>query len=99
MEEEPRIDGCLAAARSRNVVVVPFFMSDGLHVVEDIPVLLGEPPAVVQERVRQGRNTWRNPAERAGRRVWYSTGIGSEALMADLVLERAREALAWTAPG
>ena len=30
--------GCQAMAKTKNVVVVPFFISDGLHTTEDIPV-------------------------------------------------------------
>jgi len=43
MEEEPRIGDCYAMAATRNLVVVPFFISDGLHSNEDIPVMLGRP--------------------------------------------------------
>jgi sirohydrochlorin ferrochelatase len=35
-------------------VLVPFFVSDGLHVAEDIPVLLGEAPDRVRERLAAG---------------------------------------------
>ncbi|HEY0548761.1 MAG TPA: CbiX/SirB N-terminal domain-containing protein, partial [Verrucomicrobiae bacterium] len=44
MEEEPRIGDCYALARARDLVMVPFFISDGLHSFEDIPVMLGEAP-------------------------------------------------------
>jgi sirohydrochlorin cobaltochelatase len=71
--------------------MVPFFISDGLHSHEDIPVLLGEPPEVVRERFRQGQPTWRNPTERRGKRVWYAKGVGTEPLLADVILERVRE--------
>ena len=99
MEETPRIADCLLAAASRHVVLVPFFMSDGLHVVEDIPVLLGEPRPQVAARQRSGQATWRNPTERSGKLVWYAPGLGSEPLMAELILERARDALAWPVVG
>lgn len=49
MEEEPRIGDCWRMAAARKLVVVPFFISDGLHSYEDIPVMLGEPAAVVQD--------------------------------------------------
>ena len=91
MEEEPRIGDCCALARARNVVVVPFFISDGLHSCEDIPVTLGEPEGVVRERLRQGQPAWRNPTERQGKRIWYSTSIGSEPRIAEVILERVRE--------
>jgi sirohydrochlorin cobaltochelatase len=98
MEDEPRVADCLGVARSRHVVVVPFFISDGLHVAEDIPVLLGEPPDRVQARVRAGQSAWRNPTERQGRLVWYAPGIGLEPLLAEVILDRVREAAAWPAP-
>ena len=95
MEEEPRVSSCYELAATRNVVVVPFFISDGLHSYEDIPVMLGEPESVVQERYRKGQPTWRNPTERRGKFVWYSTSIGNEPHIADVILERVREAAAW----
>jgi sirohydrochlorin cobaltochelatase len=92
LEEDPRIGDCYQLAQTRNIVVVPFFISDGLHSYEDIPVMLGEPERVVQERYRIGQPTWRNPSEKQGKRVWYSSSIGGEPHIADVVLERVREA-------
>jgi sirohydrochlorin cobaltochelatase len=92
MEEEPRISAFPGLCPARNAVVVPFFISDGLHVVEDIPVLLGEPERIVKERLAAGRPTWRNPTEKRGKRVWYSSSVGSEPHLADVILERVREA-------
>lgn len=92
MDEDPRIAGCPATAKTCHVVVVPFFISDGLHVVEDIPVLLGEPERLVKERHAAGRPTWRNPTEKHGKLTWYSPAVGSEPLMAEVILERVREA-------
>jgi len=92
MDEEPRIKNCQATASTRNVVVVPFFISDGLHTTEDIPVLLGEPERFVKERLAAGQPTWRNPSEKHGKLTWYSAAIGSEPLMAEVILERVREA-------
>jgi len=94
MEEEPRIAECHQLAKTRNVVVVPFFISDGLHVTEDIPVLLGEPKRIVASRLEQKQPAWRNPTERNGRLVWYSSAVGTEPHMADVILERVREAAA-----
>lgn len=92
MEEEPRIGDCYKLAQSKNIVMVPFFISDGLHSHEDIPVLLGAPRDMVRERLKAGQPTWRNPTEREGKRLWYTAAIGSEPLMAEVILERVREA-------
>jgi sirohydrochlorin cobaltochelatase len=44
MEEPPLVSDWQKLTKTRNVVVVPFFISDGLHSYEDIPVLLGIAP-------------------------------------------------------
>lgn len=92
LEEEPRIDRCYELAQTKNVVVVPFFISDGMHAREDIPVLLGESKRTVAQRLAEGRPTWRNPTERQGKRVWYASAVGTEPHIADVILERVREA-------
>lgn len=94
LEEDPRIGDCYRLTTAKNLVVVPFFISDGAHTREDIPVLLGEAKRVVQERVNTGQSTWRNPTERNGKRIWYASSVGSEPGLADVVLERVREAAA-----
>jgi sirohydrochlorin cobaltochelatase len=91
MEEEPKITDCCKMAAAKSIVVIPFFISDGLHSYEDIPVMLGAPEAVVRQRLKQGQPTWRNPTEREGKRIWYSSSIGSEPHIADVILERVRE--------
>lgn len=91
MEEEPFIKGCWQNVKTKNIIVVPFFISDGLHAVEDIPVLLGEPERIVKERHAAGQPTWRNPSEREGKRIWYSPSVGTEPLLAEVILERVRE--------
>jgi sirohydrochlorin cobaltochelatase len=96
MEQDPRIEGCAALARTRNCVVVPFFISAGLHVQEDIPVLLGEPAATVKARLKASQPTWRNPTEKAGKLFWYAAPVGTDPGLADVILERVAEAAART---
>jgi sirohydrochlorin cobaltochelatase len=92
LEEAPRIPDCYAMARTKNLVIVPFFISDGLHTQEDIPVLLGETKKNVAQRLDAGQPVWRNPTERSGKLIWYTAAVGTEAGMADVILERVREA-------
>ncbi len=91
MEEEPRIADCYQMAAAENVVVVPFFISDGLHSFEDIPMMLGESEPDIRARLASGQPTWINPTHRNGRWVWYSSSIGREPLVAEVILERVRE--------
>jgi sirohydrochlorin cobaltochelatase len=92
LEEMPRIADCYSLARTKNLVVVPFFISDGLHTQEDIPLLLGETKKNIGERLAAGQPVWRNPMERNGKFIWYSAAVGTEPGIADVILERVREA-------
>lgn len=91
LEDHPRIPECYGLARTKNLVVVPFFISDGLHTQEDIPVLLGETRVAVRQRLSAGQPVWRNPMEKNGKLVWYTPAVGSEPHLADVILERVRE--------
>lgn len=94
MEEEPKIGDCYKIASAKNIVMVPFFISDGLHSYEDIPMMLGEPERLVRSRMQAGQPTWRNPTERQGKRLWYAPSIGNEPHIAEVILERARQSAA-----
>jgi sirohydrochlorin cobaltochelatase len=67
-------------------VVVPFFISDGLHSYQDIPVLLGierEPTAAASQQEVFRRNPYR-----VGDRVLhYASAIGTEPAFADIILD------------
>lgn len=91
MEESPRIEDVPRLAAAPHAVVVPFFLSDGLHSQEDIPVLLGAPAATVGERVRAGLTGWENPTCVEGRWTWYSRAVGDEPGIADVVMDRVLE--------
>ena len=99
MEETPSIAESYVLTQTRNLVVVPFFISDGLHTVEDIPVLLGEPERIVRQRLAAGQPTWRNPTERNGKLVWYATAVGTEPGIAEVILERVRESCRFQVEG
>ncbi|MGV3772362.1 MAG: CbiX/SirB N-terminal domain-containing protein [Verrucomicrobiales bacterium] len=93
IEEEPKIDAFDRLAMTKNVVVVPFFTSNGMHTAEDIPRMLGEAERVIKTRLQTGLPTWRNPSEKRGKLVWYAKSIGEEPQMLEIVIARAREAL------
>jgi sirohydrochlorin cobaltochelatase len=96
IEEEPRISDCYHLAETRCIVMVPFFISDGLHSFEDIPILLGEPERIVRQRLAQGKPTWRNPTEKKGKMLWYTSSIGSEPVLSEIILDRVRESSRWS---
>ena len=92
MEEPPLIADWVKLTDTPNVVVVPFFISDGLHSYQDIPVLLGietEPTAAASERQRHGEFFNENPRRLHGRSLYYASAIGTEAQFADVIVEQA----------
>lgn len=95
LDEEPRIGECYRLAQTRNIVVVPFFMSNGMHVSEDIPRLLGESERELRRRLNEGKAPWRNPTERHGKLVWYAATVGTAPGIADIIMQRVREASLW----
>jgi len=87
MEEPPLIADWHALTSQPNVVVVPFFIADGLHSYQDIPVLLGfetEPTAAASQRTIFQTN----PRCLRGRNVYYASAIGTEASFADVILDQ-----------
>ena len=96
MEEPPLIADWAKLTTTPHVVVVPFFISDGLHSYQDIPVLLGietETTASASERLRQGQVFMQNPRHLHGRSLYYASAIGTEAQFADVIVEQAQAAM------
>jgi sirohydrochlorin cobaltochelatase len=99
MEEPPLVSDWLKLTETPNVVVVPFFISDGLHSYEDIPVLLGIPEgrafarpepsrADMAERGHAEACPSENPHQLHGRSLFYSTAIGTDPKFADVIVEQ-----------
>lgn len=86
MEEEPLISNWPSLTHYPNVIVVPFFISDGLHSYEDIPVLLGIHTESTGAASRQ-EVFRRNPYILNGRALYYASAIGTDPMMAEIILE------------
>ena len=95
MEEPPLVADWRKLTETPNVVVVPFFISDGLHSYEDIPRLLGIPSghserSEVDDGLAVGREIFRqNPYVIDGRKLFYAPSIGTDPGFADIILEQA----------
>jgi len=85
LEEPPLIGEWDTFASQPNVVVVPFFIADGLHSRQDIPLLLGmaEEPGASRPDVFQ-----HNPCHLRGRRLYYGNAIGTDPGFADIILDQ-----------
>jgi sirohydrochlorin cobaltochelatase len=84
MEQKPFVKDWRTLTDCPDVIVVPFFISDGLHSYEDIPVLLG-----LTHNIREAGFT--NPQTEGARRLWYATAIGTAPFMADLIVAQVEE--------
>jgi sirohydrochlorin cobaltochelatase len=101
MEEPPLVSDWRKLAKTPNVVVVPFFISDGLHSYEDIPVLLGitkerstrlrkaTARQATTSRAARGEVFRRNPYKINGRSLFYAPSIGTDSGFADIIIEQA----------
>jgi sirohydrochlorin cobaltochelatase len=88
MEEAPLVAGWRKLTKSPNVVVVPFFISDGLHSYEDIPVLLGmaEKRSTSNRILAAGKIFQRNPYKIDNRSLFYAPSIGTDPRFADIII-------------
>jgi sirohydrochlorin cobaltochelatase len=100
MEERPLVSDWRKLTKTPKVVVVPFFISDGLHSYEDIPVLLGIKKRRLSSRRKSpdGRLGSRpslkkifrlNPYTIDGRSLFYAPSIGTDPGFADIIIEQA----------
>src|SRR5436309_1430384 len=91
MEELPLVSDWRKLTKTRHVVVVPFFISDGLHSYEDIPVLLGiaNERSVTGSRGARGEIFRHNPYMIHDRSLFYAPSIGTEPGVADIIIEQA----------
>jgi len=85
MEEPPLIAEWDKLTNAPNVIVVPFFIADGLHSYEDIPKLLSIECT--------GMDVFRkNPHRLRGRSLYYGKAIGTDPRFADVIIEQTRKA-------
>jgi sirohydrochlorin cobaltochelatase len=96
MEEPPLVSDWRSLTKTPNVVVVPFFISDGLHSYEDIPVLLGIAAAAGADRgesrstpaTAHGQIFRENPHKIDGRSLFYASSIGTDPGFADIIVDQ-----------
>src|SRR5213078_2981838 len=92
MEEPPLIAEWEQLTNAPNVIVVPFFIADGLHSYEDIPKLLGIECT--------GMDVFRkNPHQVRGRSLYYGKAIGTDPRFADVIIEQTLNARSVTHAG
>ena len=87
MEEAPLVAEWDSMTTAPNVIVVPFFIADGLHSFQDIPVLLG-----IEDEITAAASEMsvfkQNPHALRGRQLYYSSAIGTEPMLADVIMDQ-----------
>jgi sirohydrochlorin cobaltochelatase len=93
MEEVPLVSDWANLTSTPNVVVVPFFIADGLHSYEDIPRLLGiaSEDSAATAGDKPGEVFARNPYTVHGRTLYYASSIGTDPHMADVIVAQAKK--------
>jgi sirohydrochlorin cobaltochelatase len=103
MEEPPLMSNWRKLTDTPNVIVVPFFIADGLHSYEDIPVLLGiaahHPDGAIRGRpgstspatAAHGEIFRHNPYEIENRSLFYAPSIGTDPGFADIIIEQTQK--------
>ncbi len=86
MDEAPAITDWESHVESDEIIVVPFFVADGYHTQEDIPTDLGLAPTAT--------GTYPVPGFVNDRQLWYTGAVGTDQGLADVIVERARDAAA-----
>ncbi|MEM6821073.1 MAG: CbiX/SirB N-terminal domain-containing protein [Verrucomicrobiota bacterium] len=84
MEEPPLISNWDQLTQADDVVVVPFFIADGLHSYEDIPEMMG-----LEEKIDE--TSFKLPAAIRGKKLWYARSIGNQHEMISVILDLVRE--------
>ncbi|GAB6054029.1 hypothetical protein JCM17960_28490 [Magnetospira thiophila] len=92
LEHPPLVNEWAGDTAKRNVIVIPFMISNGLHGAEDIPRLLGlaaDDPALA---ILAETGKPAGPYDLQGRRLWYCRAVGCETRIAEVILRQVERA-------
>lgn len=90
LEHPPLVQDWPRDCAAANVIAVPFMISNGLHGAEDIPALLGFDPAPGDMERMAADGTPAGPYAFAGKKLWYCRAVGSEPVVADIIVDQAK---------
>jgi len=89
LDQDPEIDTLWERVSAPQIIAVPYFVSDGFHTRDEIPQMLGLTSLradtmadVIADDVR-------------GRRVVYTSAVGTDDTLGDVAWARIQEALQW----
>lgn len=88
LEQAPKIEDWATETTGKNVIVVPFMISGGLHAAQDIPEILGFDPASQDIQALSENAETAGPLTVNDRSVWLTRPVGSEPFMVDLIVDQ-----------
>jgi sirohydrochlorin cobaltochelatase len=77
LEEPPFVADIPRLVAAETVVIVPLFVADGRHSAEDMPRDLG---------LTRAGDGWARPSLVGGRRLYYTSAVGNDPAMIDVIL-------------
>lgn len=80
LDEPPYLSDWNELTRFHNVVVLPYFIAEGLHFSRDLPEMLGVGKGAVEQ-----------PYEIQSRLVYYTQPVGGDPAMADFVIDQVKK--------
>lgn len=83
LDQSPNVADIRDRIERPDVVIVPLFVSNGLHVLRDIPAAIG---------LQADGRPFGGPTPVEGQRLWYTEAVGTAPSLTQVVLERAAEA-------
>lgn len=89
LEQEPHVRDWARLTEARNVIVLPFMISYGLHGAEDIPAFLGLDPADPALALMAETGAPAGPYERKSRQLWYLRAVGHHPAIAGIIADLA----------
>jgi sirohydrochlorin cobaltochelatase len=93
LSEQPGVSEVVRASSTPHIVVVPFFLSEGVHVRKDIPAALQKCGGAVFLQNLKEECRWLSTPGRMGRWIWCASALGGDGALTDVILDRVREAV------
>lgn len=79
LDEAPHLSDWYELSNFQNVVLLPYFIAEGLHLSRDLPEMLGVEKGAVEQ-----------PYEIRSRKVYCAQPVGGDPAMADMVIDQVR---------
>ena len=88
LEQEPKINDWATETSGKNVIVIPFMISGGLHASQDIPEILGFDPTSNDIQALSETAEAAGPLNANNRTLWLTRPVGAEPFIEELIIDQ-----------